>query len=164
MAAARRLATFAAFLLGFAGVGAWSRLGAWSRPPRSHARARVVPRAQAKLADADGGDELSKELSSLVFKMPRLVDPQRAAYEAFRERRLKQDRGEREATSSEVVDLDNPSGETPQWREPGEAAPKRTPIDFEIEINAFDEEEEAYVVDDIDAEDTDATANYLDKL
>jgi hypothetical protein len=39
----------------------------------------------------------------------------------------------------------------------------RAPIDFDIEINAF-EDEEAYVVDSIDDEDTDATDNYLNKL
>ena len=143
-------------LFSLAGVGAWSRL------PRAHARTRASPRARATLADTDGGDELSKELSDLVFKMPRLLDPQRASYESFRERRL-QERGEREATSYEVVDLDNPTGETPQWQEPGKAASK-TPVEFEIEIDLLDDAEEAYVVDDIDAEDTDATDDYLNKL
>ena len=137
--------------------------GAWSRLPRAHARTRAIPRARATLADTDGGDELSKELSDLVFKMPRLVDPQRASYETFRERR-QQERGEREVTSYEVVDLDNPTGETPQWQEPGKAASKTTPIEFDIEINLFDDDDEAYVVDDIDAEDTDATDDYLNKL
>lgn len=146
------------FLVSLAGADAFSRLA------RSHAPIRVPPRVRAQLAaDTDGGDELSKELNALVFKMPRLVDPQRASYEAFRERRL-QERGEREVTSSEVVDLDNPSGETPLWQEPGEPEPTVTPIEFDIEINAFEDDEEAYVVDDIDAEDTDATDNYLSKL
>jgi hypothetical protein len=90
------------------------------------------------------------------------MDPQRASYEAFRERRL-QERVVRDVTPFEVIDLDDPTGETPQWQEPGKAPPKSTPIEFDIEINAFDEEE-AYVVDDIDAEDTDATDNYLNSL
>ena len=115
------------------------------------------------LANTDGGDELSKELSDLVFKMPRLLDPQRASYEAFRERRL-QERGEREVNSFEVVDLDNPTGATPQWQEPDKALPKTTPSEFDIEISLFSDDEEAYMVDDIDAEDTYATDNYLNKL
>jgi hypothetical protein len=148
----------------------------WSGPTRMPARWLGARRAHvtATTADSSGSaddsgsvddsSDLSKELNDLVFKMPRLITPERASYEKYRKRNA--DRNERNAqsqvTAYEEIDLENPVGEPKQPAPPAETEVS-TPIEFEIDASAY-EEEDVYVVQDIEAEDTDATDTYLDSL
>lgn len=154
--------------------------GAAAYRPRSFARAgspqggsssprhASTRRAHILLGDVGSDDDdLSKEFSELTFKMPRIIDQQRASYEAWRERRAKETKNIRKSNvvSSEEVDLDDPQIE-PKPFQPAASEQVVTPIDFDMDLGAYGkgEEEDAYVVDDIDAEDNDATDNYLNSL
>ncbi|KAG8463069.1 hypothetical protein KFE25_001842 [Diacronema lutheri] len=132
--------------------------GAVPRSSRLAARTRVV------LQEVSDGD-LSKEFSDLVLKMPRLIDPQRASYEAWRERRAKAAKDSRKSSvvRFEEVDLDDPQTEPrPLDRAPEEK--RATPIDFEVDLAAYADGEDAYVVEDIDAENNNAADDYLGSL
>lgn len=159
MRADRRL-PFALLALAATGVQSW-RTPAGIVP----VRLRSAARARVQLDGGTSDEELSKELNDLVFKMPRILDPQRASYEAWRERRARETESSRKSkvVRSEVVDLDDPDTE-PRPLEPVPPEAKMTPIEFEIEVADLRGDEEAYAVDDIDAEDNAATDNYLDSL
>jgi hypothetical protein len=138
--------------------------------PRSslHTTAPRAPRAHVRLNESGEGlsdMDFTADFSAQLLKMPRLLDPQRASYEIYRERKNKETAKNLRSGVVSTEEINDDSSEPVYDFRHVEPGPLATPIPYDIEIDLMvEDEEDAYEVNDLSTQDTNAADNYLNSL
>ncbi|KAJ1625779.1 hypothetical protein T492DRAFT_1037184 [Pavlovales sp. CCMP2436] len=152
-----QLAMLSLCALSLGSASAWQSV---MTPATRYSLARP-PRAASLMAD------MSADFSAQLLKMPRLLDPQRASYEGYRERKKAEAAKNRRSGVVSTEEINEDSSEPPYPEPRGEATPSplAMPIPYDLEFDLCDDEEEdAYEVGEISEQATNAADNYLNSL